>query len=752
MHETQTTPAEVAASSQSLTSPALDAQLAALNSLLDDARKTPVRDPAKTPAMEVNSKAVGSQTDVEHTVENQLVIAQLGVASALFTSLKAKDAPTASHSLRVALSCSAWALAHKFPEEVRSEIEIAALLHDIGKIGVPDVVLQKPAPLAEKEQLLIKRQRHIGLSILTAFGASQAIIDNVYYSSAWFTGSDPEFDRNGAALPLGGRMLAVVDAFDAMTSDRVYRRAYSRERALTELFQNAGTQFDPELVKDFYNRNALDNPQLLQEVTQRWISQLDPQLANARWRMGQLTSAPQDPSTETLFNEKLFDNLQDGLIFVDTNQQIMRWNRTAEHLTGIPMPSMLHKTWNPTLVQLRDDNEEDITIDNCPVYQATSTGNHVNQRMSIAGRDGKRTAVDMHIIPVTDGSGVVLGATIVFRDMSSEKYLQERVEHLHRKATLDSLTSLHNRAEFDTEFRKLVADHLMRHQPCSLIICDLDKFKRVNDTYGHQAGDQVLISFAALLKRCSRRGDVTARYGGEEFVMLCADCDNATAAVRAEEIRRECASTRHPALDTKPITCSFGVTELQLGDTPETMLRRADRAVYEAKSMGRNTVVQLGSGIDEDDESQNVGWWSSWWNKTSPALLLERTLVTSVPTNVAIEKLSGFVVDHDADIVSVEENRVLISLDSCLPTVQRRRGDRSVQFFTELTFVPPEVDVPQATPDSADTVILVKIRPKKNRDRRRRNTLDRAQQILASLKSYLVAQENPLRKNSSQVV
>ena len=73
--------------------------------------------------------------------------------------------------------------------------------------------------------------------------------------------------------------------------------------------------------------------------------------------------------------------------------------------------------------------------------------------------------------------------------------------------------------------------------PCSLIICDIDHFKRINDTFGHQAGDEVLIAFAALLRRHCRSGDLVARYGGEEFVMLCADCDNATATRRAEELR-----------------------------------------------------------------------------------------------------------------------------------------------------------------------------------------------------------------------
>ena len=158
----------------------------------------------------------------------------------------------------------------------------------------------------------------------------------------------------------------------------------------------------------------------------------------------------------------------------------------------------------------------------------------------------------------------------------------------------------------------------------------------------------VLVSFAALLQRCCRCGDLVARYGGEEFVMVCGDCDNATAAARAERIRIELANTIQPALNNSRLTASFGVTELQPGDTPESMFRRADRAVYKAKAMGRNTVVQLGCGMSGESPEPISNWWSNFWLPGRPELLMEKKLVTGVPIEVVIEKLRGFVVDHDA--------------------------------------------------------------------------------------------------------
>ena len=98
-----------------------------------------------------------------------------------------------------------------------------------------------------------------------------------------------------------------------------------------------------------------------------------------------------------------------------------------------------------------------------------------------------------------------------------------------------------------------------------------------------------------------------ARYGGEEFVVLCADCNNAAAAKRAEQMRKRLAEMHHPSLKGRRITASFGVTELQPGDTPETMLRRADRGLLQAKDQGRNQVMQLGDGFGTTKPKR--GWW-----------------------------------------------------------------------------------------------------------------------------------------------
>jgi diguanylate cyclase (GGDEF)-like protein len=427
--------------------------------------------------------------------------------------------------------------------------------------------------------------------------------------------------------------------------------------------------------------------------------------------------------------------MNDAVIFVDNSLRILLWNRAAERLTGIPASSIEDKQWSPSLVNLRDDADKLIDDEACPVIQAIYNGVQTIRRLSLTGRGDERVDVDAHLVPVHGKNGVSYGAAMLMHDASSQITLEQRVQSLHEKATRDPLTQAANRAEFDRILAVCVESHLERKLPCSLIICDIDYFKKVNDNFGHQAGDEVLTSFSALLRRNCRPGDLVARYGGEEFVLICADCDNASATKKAEELRGQLAELPMPSLGNKCVTASFGVTELQNGDTPETMLRRADRALYQAKENGRNCVVQLGSGIGGNEEAPVLqrGWFS-WLRGSLPDQVLERTLVSAMPLNVVVEKMRGFVADQEAQIDTIDEARLVLRLEGASP-IMRRNGDRSVPFLIEMKFTETQ------GMGTARTMIRVSLRPQRNRDRRRRDMMERAQQLLVSLKSYLVAQE-----------
>ncbi|MEA1951945.1 MAG: diguanylate cyclase, partial [Planctomycetota bacterium] len=685
---------------------------------------------------------------VDQTIDNQLVQVRLGMATSLFMALRCRDPFTAAHALRVALTTSGWCMKMGVAEHERDMMEVAALLHDLGVIGIPDKVLHKPGRLDFREATVVERSRQISAEILRSACSEQMLLDIIEHIPTRYDGSRKGYSLGGQDIPLASRMIAIVESFDSMTTDHVFRPAMSRELALRELFSCAGTQFDPNLVREFANLLSHDQSAFRNHVTSRWLHNLDPEVVESYWELSHNLASKARADVFYLFEDKFLGNMHDAVVFVDENLAVTFWNHGAERMTGINAGSICRRHWTPSLLNARDESGQRIEETDCPVACTVASGVQAMRRLTIQGRNGRPLSVDTQVIPVLAENKKPLGAVVILHDASSETSLEERCQNLHEKSIKDPLTQVGNRAEFDRVHDQFVRAHLQQHRPCSLIICDLDLFKQVNDTYGHQAGDGVIKSMADVLKDSCRAGDLVARYGGEEFVMLCADCDNATAARRAEEIRKNINRISQPLMEGKSISASFGVTEIQPGDSPATMLRRADRALLTAKARGRNRVVQLGTVSTaerpwpfaaESAEDDNLAGKSQ--------NLIEQDMVTSVPMAVAIEKLRGFVADHRAKLVNVKGPDVRLEmLAQPLDGRKRRSSDRPTTFVINLRFEECPHETQQQTCGAGPLVdklpktkINISISPKRNRDRRQSNTLDQAREILVSFRSYLMA-------------
>ena len=687
---------------------------------------------------------------LEQSPENRLAVVRLGMASSLFTALRHKHADTAEHSLRVTLNTAAWAMSLDMSDEQRDLLEVAALLHDVGKIGVPDKILMKPGPLTEDEMRVMDHHRLLGLEILHHSCNSRAVLEIVGCAPARFDGTHSRLRLAGKDIPLGSRMLAICDAFDAMTSDQVYRRALSQESAMAELFRHSGSQFDPELVDLFAASQRHDAATLRDDVARQWLTRLKPREVDGLWRLNLdlPTARMGEGRTDQIFRERLVDSMRDAVIFVDVSLRITLWNQGAERLTGIPGAGVLQRHFSPEMFDLHTDAGARVFDDMCPVADALKANEIRIRRYILRGRQQKEVTVEMQVVPVTSDDGRPHGAAVLLRDVSPELSLEARCQSLHQAATKDPLTGVANRAEFNRVHQMFVMAHLERKLPCSLIIADIDHFKKVNDTFGHQAGDEVLKSFAQLMKQSCRPGDLVARYGGEEFVILCADCNNAAAYRRADAIRRSFSQFPHEVMNGRSATSSFGVTEIQDGDTPDTMVSRADRALYEAKEAGRNCVVQLGSGLrdaDEDDEPAEAP-------VARQELLVEANLITFVPRAVVVEKLRGFVADHQAEILSVDDTSVRMQVGT-VGGIFRRLSDRRVPCFVHLTFVgaaPAEHDAPSR----GGTRLHIEVLLQRSRDRRRKDAMQRGRQLLSSLRSYLMASDDtkPHEESGSHLI
>ncbi len=222
---------------------------------------------------------------------------------------------------------------------------------------------------------------------------------------------------------------------------------------------------------------------------------------------------------------------------------------------------------------------------------------------------GLELGVNDYLLTPVDFNEMFARVKTQIRRKKYQEALKSNYQESVSMAVTDGLTRLYNRHYLDTHLKNLVRQALEQGRSLSAVIMDMDHFKSVNDTYGHAVGDEVLKELASIIVKAIRSADLAARYGGEEFVILMPETDAARAYEAAERLRKAVESTpftiTHP---DSPIqkTVSIGYATMLPTDTPDTLLKRADDALYEAKNAGRNKVLPLAENAYELPPSRQM--------------------------------------------------------------------------------------------------------------------------------------------------
>lgn len=317
---------------------------------------------------------------------------------------------------------------------------------------------------------------------------------------------------------------------------------------------------------------------------------------------------------EQLHREKEFAQITlasigDALITTDEHGIVTYLNPVAERLTGWTLQSAAgRESWEV----FRIVSETDRTKVDCPVDRVLRTGQVTGlaNNTMLLSLDGGAYSVEDSAAPIRDKDGRIAGVVLVFRDVSEAR---EMANHLSWQASHDALTELVNRREFERLANELLASAKNDHQEHALLYVDLDQFKVVNDSCGHQAGDELLKQLSSMLKTKMRRSDTLARLGGDEFGVLLAGCDAPRARAIAQQLLEAVQGFRYVWRDRLfAVSASIGVAEITAStENIESVMAAADTACFLAKDKGRNQ-VQVFHMEDEEITSRRgeVGWAS----------------------------------------------------------------------------------------------------------------------------------------------
>ena len=461
----------------------------------------------------------------------------------LAATVDAKDSYTHGHSERVAAYARAIALTMELPQLDVETIELAGLLHDIGKIGVPDAILQKPGQLDPDERTLIEQHAELGARILSDNPALTPLVPLVRHHHERYDGGGYPSGLRGEEIPLGSAIICVADTFDTMTTDRPYRRSPGLEEARREIVRCGGQQFDPRVVTAFLRASA--SPGWLLAPNQRATEQsegltvasqvLDVNTRAMRivYQIAQLLGTSIElPAflrrvVELLRRELgtrsvdiyIVDRISGALvgqigitsdmgpITVPAGQGLVGW--VAEHQVAVRL--------------------DDIREDTRPlIINGWSARSELAVPLISEGRIiGVLNAESTRVAAFNTDDTTLL--TIIAGQLAQVIEVAQLHDEVRQIARLDGLTGIANHRHFYERLEGMLTESA---EPLALALLDVDGLKALNDTYGHLAGDAALRTIAQLISAHSLPHELVARYGGDEFAILFPGLDEDGARTR----------------------------------------------------------------------------------------------------------------------------------------------------------------------------------------------------------------------------
>jgi diguanylate cyclase (GGDEF)-like protein/putative nucleotidyltransferase with HDIG domain len=573
--------------------------------------------------------------DDEQRHVREMADLHLATIEALALAIDAKDQTSQSHIRRVQLYATAVARALGMTENDIQGVKTAALLHDIGKLAVPEHILSKPGPLTPEEFQKIRAHPKVGADIVSSVPFPYPVAPLILSHHERWDGKGYPAGLKGEEIPLGARILSVVDYFDALMAERPYHKAMSFEAAIGLLQQEAGKGLDPTVVGKFIELI----PGLQAEAAKLEQLMRKPAPA-AQPTLGQpATGLTPEPSKKNVFDDIALAHREIYALY-EIAQAMGTSLGVSDTMALISAKLSNLVPFSCAALFLFDEETETLRC-----RFATGTDADIIQQVSVRSGEGLTGWVARNRRPLVNarpsadleaagiGSTTQLQSALVCPLLFNERFIGTlSVYHLdaafyrddHRRlldrvseqaaavinnsmlfeqtqedSLTDPLTGLPNtRFLFMHLTRELARAERLKSE-LSLMVMDLDHFKEINDSHGHHVGDRALCEVARVLRAAIRPYDICVRYAGDEFIIVLSGCGADEAEQKRLELQQGVDAVYFEARPGKrlPLGISVGTAVFpQDGESYETLLATADNRMYQDKAGRKRRSGRSGSG------------------------------------------------------------------------------------------------------------------------------------------------------------
>lgn len=293
-----------------------------------------------------------------------------------------------------------------------------------------------------------------------------------------------------------------------------------------------------------------------------------------------------------MLNEEIVENIIEGAYFVDKERTISTWNHGAEEITGFSSNEVVNRKCYDNILNHVDENGVALCFQGCPLQASMGDGIKRETNIYIQHKDGHRVPILVRAIPLFNEKNEVIGAIEFFNEYKNDNLLMSKIERYRKESSEDQLTKIPNRRYLETIIESKIRDFYTLNTPFGICFLDIDNFKKVNDTYGHDIGDEILKIVTKTVQSNLRNNDYIGRWGGEEFIIIFSNVDKYGISKVSEKVRHliEKSKYRSSVLEVQ-VSVSIGATISLATDTVESIVKRADELMYKSKLDGKNKVT-----------------------------------------------------------------------------------------------------------------------------------------------------------------